>query len=150
VGNRLGTLCLIDTRPRAFSTENRQNLRDLADLVEREFQFVELGAYYGERTRALNILNEIALDTEGTVTERIQRALATACHFLSMNSGSDSQITGHAYTVQRHDEQGNPALSNCMTVPLERTYCAIPLQHSQLMAISHMGRSPSNDHPCYK
>ena len=150
VGNRLGTLCLIDTRPRAFSTENRQNLRDLADLVEREFQFVELGAYYGERTRALNILNEIALDTEGTVTERIQRALAAACEFLSMNTGIVSHITGQAYTIQWHHEQGKPTLSNGMTLPLERTYCAILLQHSQLMAISHMARSPYNDHPCYK
>lgn len=35
-GFRLGTLCLVDYRPRRFTTQERQTLRDFAGLVERE------------------------------------------------------------------------------------------------------------------
>ncbi len=35
-GNTLGTLCVLDTRPRQLSAEQRGLLRDLADLVEEE------------------------------------------------------------------------------------------------------------------
>ncbi len=38
-GERLGTLCLLDTQPRAFSREDQVSLEDLAALVE-----IELGA----------------------------------------------------------------------------------------------------------
>ena len=39
-GSALGTLCLMDTWPRAFATVDLGVLRDLADLVERELQSV--------------------------------------------------------------------------------------------------------------
>jgi diguanylate cyclase (GGDEF)-like protein/PAS domain S-box-containing protein len=35
-GHRLGTLCVIDREPRTFSDEDRQLLRDLATIVDRE------------------------------------------------------------------------------------------------------------------
>jgi GAF domain-containing protein len=35
-GHALGTLCVLDTRPRQLSAEQRALLRDLADLVEEE------------------------------------------------------------------------------------------------------------------
>jgi diguanylate cyclase (GGDEF)-like protein/PAS domain S-box-containing protein len=35
-GHRLGTLCVIDRRPRSFTDEDRQILRDLAGLVDQE------------------------------------------------------------------------------------------------------------------
>ncbi|MGP9832824.1 GAF domain-containing protein [Marinobacter sp. NSM] len=38
-GFRLGTLCLIDKKPRTFSSDDQKTLRDFADLVEREFQY---------------------------------------------------------------------------------------------------------------
>ncbi|MFO8142831.1 MAG: GAF domain-containing protein [Marinobacter sp.] len=80
-GHRLGTLCLIDRSPRLFSDDDKQALRDLADIVEREFQYRELGAYYAERTRALNILNDITMDTNGPVSDRIeQERLASSTH----------------------------------------------------------------------
>ena len=41
-GHRLGTLCLIDTRPREFDEEDLQSLRDLAELAERELVAFQL------------------------------------------------------------------------------------------------------------
>ena len=41
-GSKLGTLCVLDTRPREFSVDDREALRDLAATVERELAAVEL------------------------------------------------------------------------------------------------------------
>ena len=149
-GNRLGTLCLIDRKPRTFSDQDRHNLRDLADMVEREFQYQELGSYYGERTRALNILNEIALDNEGSESERVERALETANHFLRTETAIVSHITGRAYTILWHHERMDNALENGLTLPLEKTYCSMLLQQGEVLAINHMARSRYRDHPCYR
>jgi diguanylate cyclase (GGDEF)-like protein len=43
VGNEnLGTLCVIDDKPRSFDEEERQLLRDLAEMVEKELSAVQL------------------------------------------------------------------------------------------------------------
>jgi len=149
-GNRLGTLCLIDRKPRAFSAEDKHNLRDLADMVEREFQYQELGSYYGERTRALNILNEIALDNEGSESERVERALETANHFLRTETAIVSHINGRAYTIRWHHEREEDTLENGLTLPLERTYCSLLLQQGEVLAINHMARSRYSGHACYR
>jgi diguanylate cyclase (GGDEF)-like protein len=41
-GSKLGTLCLIDKRPREFDTEERGLLRDLAQIAEQEIAAIEL------------------------------------------------------------------------------------------------------------
>ena len=149
-GFRLGTLCLIDTEPRAFSADDQKILRDFADLVEREFRYQELGVYYTERTQALNILNDIALDSSGDVPERIERALATASKYLKMETAIVSQITGGAYTVLWHHERHQSSLEDGMTLPLEQTYCSLLAAHGSVLAIDHMARSSFREHPCYQ
>lgn len=54
-GHKLGTLCIIDREARKFDTEQRQNLRDLASVVEREISLTELLAI-DELTRLPNHL----------------------------------------------------------------------------------------------
>ena len=41
-GNKLGTLCVIDSKPRQLSPEDLATLRDLADMVEKEFAAIQL------------------------------------------------------------------------------------------------------------
>jgi diguanylate cyclase (GGDEF)-like protein len=41
-GSRLGTLCIIDDKARAFSKQDLVFLKDLASMVERELAFIEL------------------------------------------------------------------------------------------------------------
>ncbi len=43
-GHRVGTLCVIDNRPREFSDDELQALRDLADLVQDELQSMRLSS----------------------------------------------------------------------------------------------------------
>ncbi len=41
-GNKLGTLCVIDRKPRELSPEDLEALRDLADMVEKEVAAIQL------------------------------------------------------------------------------------------------------------
>ena len=52
-GTNLGTICVVDTKPRNFSEEDKASLRDLAGIVERELLAVQL-ATEDELTRILN------------------------------------------------------------------------------------------------
>ncbi|MCK0105799.1 GAF domain-containing protein [Marinobacter sp. S0848L] len=149
-GYRLGTLCLIDSEPRSFSAQDRQSLRDFADIIEREFRYQELNSYYTDRTRALNILNDIALDTSGKVDQRIERALAIACQYLNIDTAIVSKIEGEAYTILWHHERQAPSLQNGLTLPLAQTYCAILMSQPDILAIDHMATSPYRDLPCYQ
>jgi diguanylate cyclase (GGDEF)-like protein len=59
-GSKLGTLCLIDARPRSLTTEDLAILRDLADMVEQELAAIQL-ATMDELTRLSNRRGFIAL-----------------------------------------------------------------------------------------
>lgn len=52
-GSKLGTLCIMDQKPRSFSDEDLEILRDLASMVEREFAAVQL-ATLDELTKISN------------------------------------------------------------------------------------------------
>lgn len=54
-GQALGTLCLIDHKPRDFDAEQARQLRNLADIVENEFRLQELDT---EQNRLLKELDE--------------------------------------------------------------------------------------------
>lgn len=149
-GFRVGTLCVLDQQPRHLSDGDLATLKDLADLVERELSLGVEAGVHEERNRALNILTEIALDTEGNADARATRALAIACDYLDMETGIVSRITGGAYTIHWHHAPPGTALSNGMTLPLEQTYCSILIQQQDVLAIEHMARSRFSQHPCYQ
>lgn len=149
-GHRVGTLCIIDRKPRAFSNDDQATLRDLADLVEREFGLGELGTFYDERNRALNILTEIALDTQGDASRRVTRALEIASNYLGLETAMVSRITGGAYTVHWHFTHLQDTLINGTTIPLERTYCSLMVATGQVLAIDRMSESAYRNHICYE
>jgi diguanylate cyclase (GGDEF)-like protein len=52
-GSKLGTLCIIDSKPRSMSEEDMDTLRDLSSMVERELEAVQL-ATLDELTKISN------------------------------------------------------------------------------------------------
>ena len=52
-GSRIGTLCVMDTRPRSLGEEDLRLLRDLADMAEQEFAIGQL-AHMDELTQVSN------------------------------------------------------------------------------------------------
>ena len=82
-GQRVGTLCLIDGRPRRLSPEARQGLRDLAALVESEMSFAALSeTQLSLRARLDAAERKAAIDpvtrawTRAMVVELLQRELS--------------------------------------------------------------------------
>jgi PAS domain S-box-containing protein len=69
-GSRIGTLCLIDRRPRDFSADDRQSLRDLAYWVERELETAQLSdALDAVQTTEMRYRSVIAALSEGIVLQ---------------------------------------------------------------------------------
>ena len=66
-GQAVGTLCVIDRQPRAFGEEQKQCLRDLAQLVEVELNFARVTAARVMAEQALKALNA---ELERRVEER--------------------------------------------------------------------------------
>lgn len=59
-GSKLGTLCIVDTKPRMLSDEDISTLKDLAEIVERELIAIQL-ATLDDLTRLSNRRGFIAL-----------------------------------------------------------------------------------------
>jgi diguanylate cyclase (GGDEF)-like protein/PAS domain S-box-containing protein len=66
-GHAVGTLCVIDTRPRTFSSEQRQVLKDLAKLVEVELNHTRAVT---ERMLAEQALKSLNTELEGRIATR--------------------------------------------------------------------------------
>jgi diguanylate cyclase (GGDEF)-like protein len=60
---KLGTLCIIDTKPREFTAEDLGSLRDLADMVEQELKSLQM-ATTDDLTRLPNRRGFISLATQ--------------------------------------------------------------------------------------
>lgn len=80
-GQVLGTLCVVDTRPRQWSEAQIQTLRDLAagaqtevDLRRAERQAREGQAYLGAIVEAQQSIAEVGLDLSAVLSEIVQRA----------------------------------------------------------------------------
>lgn len=61
-GYPVGTLCIVDTQPRSFSTEEAATLKDLARLVEAELAAASLN----QVEPATALLNRVGFETRGT------------------------------------------------------------------------------------
>ncbi len=82
-GSKLGTLCIKDVKPRAFTEEDRRLLRDLATIVEHEIQAVEL-ATMDELTGILN-RRGFNMSAEKSLNICKRGALPVALVFLDLN-----------------------------------------------------------------
>lgn len=77
-GSKLGTLCIIDRKPRNFSDEDLESLKDLASMVERELAAIQL-ATSDDLTSILNRRGFMMLGQHSIklcVRQRIQASLA--------------------------------------------------------------------------
>lgn len=98
---------------------------------------------------ALAILNELAVETSGSLDQKIDKALELGKQHLSLDVGIVSEITSHVYTVRWFHAPVESGLQSGNAFPVERTYCSLLLGKGDNLAISHMGRSEFRHHPCY-
>lgn len=144
-GFALGTLCIIDDKPREFSATQLRQLRDLADCVEEEIRHRQRKRYY----RALEQLSLLRNDSRGDPREHLRAGLQLGCEYLRLPFGIVSHIRDDDYRVV---VQVSPpgALADGQTFSLKDTYCALTLQENKVLAIDHMAGSRYASHPCYR
>lgn len=98
---------------------------------------------------ALAILNELAVETSGTLDQKIDKALKLGKQHLSLDVGIVSEITSHIYTIRWFQAPSESGQMSGTALPVEKTYCALLLGHGDNLAIDHMGQSEFRHHPCY-
>lgn len=143
-GHQVGTLCVIDRSPRAWTDEQSAALRDLADLVEAE---LERGRVQ-QHERALLALASLTTLPDDDRWELLRSALALGCEYLGMQQGILSRISGSDYEIA---VQASPpgSLTDGQHFVLAETYCDIVLRSGDLVAINHMAASEHAGHPAY-
>ncbi len=151
-GYRLGTLCIIDTRSRSLDSAQEELLKELARCVEDEIS--DFGARKARqqqlhKTRTLSALNRLALDANGSLEQKITMALDLGLDHLGLETGIVSEINGETYTVRWFQAPEHSVLEAGLSMPVEKTYCALMLEKRDHLAISHMARSEYSNQPCY-
>jgi PAS domain S-box-containing protein len=144
-GYRIGTLCIIDDKPRQLTTAEMAALRDLADCVESE-----VNRRHEERQRnALLALTEITSLATLDHQTLLRSALQLGCRYLDMPLGIISHIEDDNYVIE---VQASPpgTLTDGQSFALGQTYCSIALRGDKVLAIDHMAKSDYASHPCYQ
>ena len=160
-GYPLGTLCIIDREPRHLTGAELESLRSLARLAEElilQDQFQEHNARQlalqkqqelEQTNRALSLLNHIAFDLKGGISDQIQRALVLGKDYLGMEIAIVSEVDNQTYTVRWCDVPPGVDLEPGQTFNLGDTYCDLVMRHDGEIAINHMRQSIFHNHPCY-
>lgn len=117
------------------------------DLPKRHAQ--EVMERLERQNTALAILNELAVETSGSLDQKIDKALELGKQHLSLDVGIVSEITSHVYSIRWFHAPAESGLAPGMTMPVEKTYCALLLEQGENLAINHMGQSRFRHHPCY-
>jgi len=94
-------------------------------------------------------LNEIAAASHLPLDEQLRQALDIGLKQLGLEFGIVSQVADGIYTI--HTQVSPPeTLHDGQCFPVAQTCCAITLDENRVVAISEMGKSPYQGHPCYQ
>jgi len=151
-GYRLGTLCIIDTRPRSLDHDQRLLLEELARCVDEEINDFEASKSREEqleKTRILSALNNLTVDASAPLDQKIDMALDLGRQHLELETGIVSEITSDIYTIRWFRAPDDSPLESGLSLPVEQTYCALMLAKGDHLAISHMADSRYRNQSCY-
>ena len=145
-----GTYVWIETTVRALRDAETGALQEAIgvtrDIDERK-RAEEEARQREARTR---LLYEITSKTALGVEAQVQEALQLTTRLLGLDVGVLSRIEGETCTVEAGYDALGAGLERGRAFPLKETYCGIPLEAGDAVAISHVERSPHRWHPCYE
>ncbi|RAU21509.1 hypothetical protein CU669_12465 [Paramagnetospirillum kuznetsovii] len=124
---------------------------DITERKRMEMALAERSELLRRQYENLRALSEIAALPTPYVGMRLTDALGLARRHLGLFMGMISRVEGTRFTVEHHSaamEEG--ATPDGTIFDLPNTYCALAIDHDDVIAISHMAQSPFADHPCYR
>ncbi len=107
-GQRLGTLCLLDVKPRDFDPADQRLLNDLAELVEKEINFPDLKTLNDRLLRSESELLDSL--TQLRQAERHERARNKSLELISRGYPLHEVLTSINFEL----EQCSPDISACI------------------------------------
>jgi GAF domain-containing protein len=121
-GHRVGTLCIIDRRPRQLSDAEKQTLKDLAIWVERELSSVELTEALKQLQKAnirLARLSQVRGEFVHIVSHKFRTALTGIQGFSEMmrdESFSIAEIREYAADINEDAQRLNQMIAELLEV----------------------------------
>ncbi|MCV2884569.1 ATP-binding protein [Aestuariibacter sp. AA17] len=165
-GKRLGTLCIIDTKPTAYSNDLLVHLRDLADCVEAEFRqqsLLEVTRSLQDHQHRLNAsmvslekhnvllanLHRITSNTQTSFHEKIVELLEVGRKHFDMSMAIVSEIIDdHYYVRYATADIGAPEAGTHFD--LGNTFCVHTMRANSALGFHHVAKSEIRTHPCYQ
>ena len=161
-GQAVGTLCVIDTVPRELDEEQKQLLRDLADLVQSELRSHEIGglqrevqerqqaeAIAAEQAARIQSLYKVASSTT-SAAEQLSQTLELGCAVLGLDLGVVSRIENSTYKVVAV-HPGADGIAAGQTFDLADTFCSRTMTATEPIAVEQASASAEfAAHPCYQ
>ncbi|MDH3285462.1 MAG: GAF domain-containing protein, partial [Acidobacteriota bacterium] len=133
-GANLGTLCVIDTRPRELSETQVSHLETIARQVEAQ---LELRRQMIDG-RNLQQLHEATSRPKMSFEERIGLVLETGAGAFELSEAYLSRVDGQVYEIQyRNGDDAGPAPGERLA--LADTYCALTVASGKTMFLQNAG-----------
>lgn len=141
-GHAIGTLCVIDTRPREWTADDSEALADLATLVERELRSSRSQA----RHQALVALTEISALHSDDSQQLLRDALQVACAYLEMPTGTITRWAGGDTIISVGFSSDGTSIEG-QRLPSEFTTTPLFAEPDRVLAVSRLDESPLATHP---
>ena len=134
--NNIGTLCIIDSRPRTLTIAELRSLRDLADCVEQEIkQFQQ-----SQQHNALLALTQISSLNNTDYAALLRQSLEIASRFLRMSNGMINRSRNNDCEVI---VQWNPDFPcEGSMVSLDQSLCSVTIKNNGITLIPKLETSP--------
>jgi PAS domain S-box-containing protein len=143
-GNAVGTLCVIDTRPREWTDAQSAALRDLADLVELELNQTRMR----NQQRALLALTAVTGLVEDDPSELLRAAMRVGCEYLNMPEGLVGRVRGDDFEViVSHSVTGD--VDDGQHYAVSDVFCEFAMEGTDVVALPHISGTALADHPSH-
>jgi len=144
-GQRIGTLCIIDSEARILTTQELASLRDLADCVEHEIANEQAHRQH-DALLTLARITSLTFDDPQTL---LRETLALGCEYLKLSTGIISKNEGDNIYVSVL-QSALETLHEGQLFPKNQTYSDLLKVDEGVVCIEHIAQSKYSDHPSYQ